>query len=52
MDASSGGARMSRQMKANLRMGAGLAFGTIAGGVEQYAQATGNQSLATGAGFV
>ena len=39
-------------MKANLRMGAGLAFGTIAGGVENYAQATGNQGLATGAGFV
>lgn len=39
-------------MKANLRMGAGLAFGTIAGGVENYAQATGNQGLATGANFV
>ena len=48
----SGSTRMSRQMKANLRMGAGLAFGTIAGGVENYAQATGNQGLATGAGFV
>lgn len=43
---------MSRQTKANLRMGAGLAFGTIAGGVGNYAQATGNQGLATGAGFV
>lgn len=43
---------MSPRMKANLRMGAGLAFGTIAGGVENYAQATGNQGLATGAGFV
>lgn len=43
---------MTPQMKANLRMGAGLAFGTIAGGVQQYAQATGNQSLATGANFV
>lgn len=39
-------------MKANLRMGAGLAFGTIAGGVRQYAQATGNQTLASGANFV
>ena len=48
----SSSAGMSRQMKANLRMGAGLAFGTIAGGVENYAQATGNQGLATGAGFV
>lgn len=45
-------AKMSPQMRANLRMGAGLAFGTIAGGVENYAQATGNQGLATGAGFV
>lgn len=43
---------MSPQMKAGLRMGAGLAFGTLAGGVENYAQATGNQGLATGAGFV
>lgn len=43
---------MTPRMKANLRMGAGLAFGTIAGGVENYAQATGNQGLATGAGFV
>lgn len=48
----SGSTRMSRQMRANLRMGAGLAFGAIAGGVENYAQATGNQGLATGAGFV
>lgn len=47
-----GGTTMSPQMKAGLRMGAGLAFGTIAGGVENYAQATGNQGLATGAGFV
>lgn len=43
---------MSPRMKANIRMGAGLAFGTIAGGVENYAQATGNQRLATGANFV
>lgn len=47
-----GPSRMSRQTKANLRMGAGLAFGAIAGGVGNYAQATGNQGLATGAGFV
>ena len=46
------GARMSPRTRANLRMGAGLAFGTIAGGVESYAQATGNQDLATGAKFV
>lgn len=45
-------APMSNQMKANLKMGAGLAFGTIAGGVENYAQASGNQGLATGASFV
>ena len=48
----SGSTRMSRQMKANLRMGAGLAFGTIAGGVENYAQAPGIQGLATGARLV
>lgn len=46
------GAGMSRRMKANMRMGAALAFGTIAGGVENYAQASGNQGLAVGAGFV
>lgn len=43
---------MTPQMKANLRMGASFAFGTIAGGVANYAQATGNQDLATGANFV
>ena len=46
------GGKMTPQMKENLRMGAGLVFGTIAGGIENYAQATGNKGLATGAGFV
>ena len=41
-----------RQIRANWRMGAGLVFGTIAGGVENYAQATDNQGLAAGAGYV
>ena len=46
------GQKLTPEAKANLRMGAGLVFGTIAGGIENYAQATGNKGLATGAGFV
>ena len=47
-----GGQKLTPEAKENLRMGAGLVFGTVAGGIENYAQATGNQGLATGAGFV
>lgn len=43
---------MTRQMKAGLKMGAGLAFGTIAGGVENYAEATGQTGLKKGANLV
>ena len=43
---------MSRQMKAQLRLGSALAFTALAGGVENYAEATGQTGLKKGANLV
>lgn len=43
---------MSRQMKAQMRLGSALAFTAIAGGVENYAEATGQTGLKKGANLV
>ena len=43
---------MSRQMKAQLRLGSALAFTALAGGIENYAEATGQTGLKKGANLV
>lgn len=43
---------MTRQMKAQMRLGSALAFTALAGGVENYAEATGQTGLKKGASLV
>lgn len=43
---------MTRQMKAQLRLGSALAFTALAGGIENYADATGQTGLRKGANLI